>query len=343
MSTDLALSTRQDAGRMSLCERVGDPLQFVEKIGTVFFLSKAGGVKTQSEGQLMALTCLMEGKSPFEINREFHLMDGKLTMKADAMLAKFRQSGGKNVWLNLGEDGVEAVLWLQYRGEKEYTISFSIQKAKDAGYVKAGSQWLKRPDQMLRARCITDGVRLAAPEIIAGYYTPEEMEDVEFSKQTEPAATKPKVAKTAVSATATQQTQTAQQPQTQPQQPQPQGEIVDAEYVVTPDTTTTTAAAAATTPVATTATATTEEPSFSLDPQNHEMTVTLIEIQALVEKTGSTLPEFEASLRTKLPDFTTVDAMPLDRLKKLTEKVRQKANAAEQELATAGLAGSAGK
>lgn len=180
-SSNGGLIRQQDSGgggalSVSVYDRV-EPLQFIAEMGKAF--NHACIAKTEAEGKVLALACLCERKNVFEIKRTYHLIEGNLSMRSDAMLAKFRQAGGKAEWLKTGDDGIEASLKLQYRDEKPYTISFSIDKAQKAGYVKSGSQWAKRPDQMLRARCITDGVRMVAPEIIAGYYSEDELADVQ--------------------------------------------------------------------------------------------------------------------------------------------------------------------
>lgn len=163
-------------GGMSVYDRV-EPLQFITEMGKAF--AHAGIAKTEPEGKVLALACLCERKTVFEIKRTYHLIEGNLSMRSEVMLAKFRQAGGKIRWIKTGDDGIEASLALKFKDEPEYVVSFTIDKAQKAGYVKAGSQWLKRPDQMLRARCSTDGVRMVAPEIIAGYYSPEELDDVQ--------------------------------------------------------------------------------------------------------------------------------------------------------------------
>jgi hypothetical protein len=45
---------------------------------------------------------------------------------------------------------------------------YSMADAKAEGLVKPGSRWTKRPGNMLRARCISNGVGMLCPEIFAG-------------------------------------------------------------------------------------------------------------------------------------------------------------------------------
>jgi hypothetical protein len=153
-----------------------DPLQFVETMGKAFAMSGAGGCKTAGDGQVMALACLCEGKTVFEIARRYHLIEGKLGLKSESMLADFRAKGGKHQWIKDGIDGTEAEIRLTGPDGMVINCSMTMDRAKAAGYVKPNSNWAKRPDQMLRARCITDGIRMGWPEIACDYSV-EEIED----------------------------------------------------------------------------------------------------------------------------------------------------------------------
>lgn len=176
MSDHLGQLTRVNAGVPSVYDRIADPLPFITEMGKVFWHAKACGCQTEAEGKLLALACMSERMNPFEINKTYHLMDGKLSMRADAMLAKFRQLGGKFRWIKDGEDAQSASLELTYDGNT-ITCTYSIEQAKQAGLVKDKGNWAKDPASMLRARVISRGIRMIAPEVIAGTYTPEEISD----------------------------------------------------------------------------------------------------------------------------------------------------------------------
>lgn len=159
-----------------------DPMPFIEKFGKVFALTGAGGCKTIQDGELMALACLCERKTIFQIAARFHLMDGKLVTKAESMLADFKRAGGQIRWIKNGSDCREAHLELT-KGDVKSDYSFTIERAMAAGYVKDKSNWVKRPDQMLRSRCITDLMRMQWPEISDGYYSEDEMADENDGRQ----------------------------------------------------------------------------------------------------------------------------------------------------------------
>jgi hypothetical protein len=97
-------------------------------------------------------------------------------MRSDAMLAGYRARGGKILWKQF--DSRAAIALWTYDGNA-CEISFTTEDAKMAGLLpaKPGSGWAKDPSAMLRARCISKAVRMLAPEVVAGIYTPEETEE----------------------------------------------------------------------------------------------------------------------------------------------------------------------
>jgi hypothetical protein len=169
-------------------------LKFVETMGDAFAKGGLVGCNTPGQGRMLALTCLCEGITPLEFARTYHLIEGKPTMRSDAMLAKFRQAGGKTKWLNVGDDGKEARAEWTYDGQT-LDLVYSIEDAKRAGVVKQKSAWEKDPGSMLRARLISKAVRILAPEIVAGVYSPEEM-DATIETEATPTNGKPRGKKT---------------------------------------------------------------------------------------------------------------------------------------------------
>lgn len=174
--TALTLQRHSQTG-LTVYDRV-DPMDFIDKMGIVFARTGAGGAQTEQDGKLLALACVSRRMDVFELNQTYHLISGKLVKKADVMLGDFRRAGGKHRWIADGTDGKTATLELTPKGEQPSTYTFTIEMAKAAGYVKSGSQWTKRPDQMLRARCITDLIGMVAPELKCGDYSEEEIDDI---------------------------------------------------------------------------------------------------------------------------------------------------------------------
>ena len=147
-------------------------------------IHKAGmfGFKSPEQAMSLMLLAQAEGIHPMQAMRQFHILsDGKVSMRADCMLAKYRARGGKVEWLKRADDrDVQAGRWT-FEGQT-VDIGFTLEEAIHAGYTsatpKAGSGWQRDPAAMLRARTTSRAMRLLCPEVVVGLYTPEEMEDI---------------------------------------------------------------------------------------------------------------------------------------------------------------------
>jgi hypothetical protein len=56
-------------------------------------------------------------------------------------------------------------------------IAWTTKMAQDAGLTR-NPTWKSYPRQMLRSRCISEGIRTVFPGVVVGTYTPEEVEDM---------------------------------------------------------------------------------------------------------------------------------------------------------------------
>ncbi|HUX15025.1 MAG TPA: hypothetical protein VMW52_01045 [Phycisphaerae bacterium] len=173
MANELA-TVETAAAPLSLMERVADPIAACEKIGN--WIAKCGmfGCTRPEQGCVIAMACLVEGKNPIELMREYHLIEGRLTMRADAMLARFGKAGGKWTWLKADDESAKIRLEI---GGAKIDVEYTLADANLAGLVKPKSGWVKSPDAMLRARAVSKGIRMIAPQVVVGLYTPEEVAD----------------------------------------------------------------------------------------------------------------------------------------------------------------------
>lgn len=137
------------------------------------------GCTQPGQGAVILSTCLSEGISPFEFMNTYHLIENRPSMKADAMLAKFMQAGGRYKVLSFLKEKAEGHFAF---GDNEITIDLTIKDAQESGLThNAKGQWKNNwknfPRQMLWARVVSTAIRLVAPHIVAGIYTPEEVQD----------------------------------------------------------------------------------------------------------------------------------------------------------------------
>lgn len=166
---------------IELFSKLQNPLDAISQIGEMFAKSGMFGCDRKEQGQVLAMVCITERKSPVQILREHHIIEGRLSDRADSMLAKFRQSGGKHKVIR--RDADEAAVELTKDGQSMvFRLTFEEVKAepfvrnKEGGFKKNWNTPRMRM-QTLWARVISDGVRTMAPEIVAGVYTPEEIID----------------------------------------------------------------------------------------------------------------------------------------------------------------------
>lgn len=179
---------------IAVYSRLPDPIAAVKTLGTIFLRSTMFNVTREEQAQCLAWFCLVENLSPMALLRDYHIMDdGKLSKKAVAAFADFRRRGGKHKWIKTGmeqtakEDDRTAELELTYENQT-IRVSYSVGQAKAAGCnFKAGGGWARRPENMLRARCLTIGIPMLAPEIYAG----EDVEEPEYSPRPPGPATEP--------------------------------------------------------------------------------------------------------------------------------------------------------
>ena len=161
---------------VSTYDKVNDPMTAATQLGEWIARSGMFGCERVEQGSILAMQCLVERKAPLELAKHYHIIGGKLSLRADAMLALYRERGGKVQWLQF--DDVAAKAKWAYDGNN-VEIAYTAEDAKRAGLLPArpGSGWAKFPAEMLRARLISKAVRMLAPEVCTGTYTPEELED----------------------------------------------------------------------------------------------------------------------------------------------------------------------
>lgn len=139
-------------------------------------VAKSGlfGVKTPEQAMSLMLIAQAEGMHPAAAMRDYHVVEGKPTLKADAMLARFQKAGGKVAWSEYTDKRVAGIFVHPQGGEVE--VSWTIDQAKTIGLLSKNN-WKNYPRAMMRARVISEGVRTVYPGVVHGMYTPEEIED----------------------------------------------------------------------------------------------------------------------------------------------------------------------
>jgi len=151
------------------------PFNDIKSMATAIANSRMFG---QTAEQMLALMLIAqaEGRHPAIVARDYYVIQGRPTLKADAMLARFQEAGGRIQWHELNENKAEATFSHPIGGEVR--LSWTLEMAKKAGLVKQGGPWHQYPRAMLRSRLISEGIRTVYPAAVCGVYTPEEAVDI---------------------------------------------------------------------------------------------------------------------------------------------------------------------
>lgn len=150
------------------------PFQDMQQMAEVAAGSKMFGFKNTQEAMAIMLLCQAENLHPAVAMRDFHVIQGRPALKADAMLARFQQAGGRVEWKEYTDEKVSGLFSHPQGGTLE--VSWTLAKAKSIGIANKDN-WRNYPRAMLRARVVSEGIRSVYPGCVVGVYTPEEVQD----------------------------------------------------------------------------------------------------------------------------------------------------------------------
>ena len=150
------------------------PFQDMQQMAEVAAGSKMFGFKNTQEAMAIMLLCQAENLHPAVAMRDFHVIQGRPALKADAMLARFQQAGGRVEWKDYTDEKVTGIFSHPAGGTLE--VSWTLAKAKAIGIANKDN-WRNYPRAMLRARVASEGIRSVYPGCVVGVYTPEEVQD----------------------------------------------------------------------------------------------------------------------------------------------------------------------
>jgi hypothetical protein len=137
------------------------------------------GIKNVEQGVALMLIAQAEGMHPAIAARDYHVVQNRPVLKADAMLARFQQAGGSVSWKVYTDTEVTGIFTHPQGGSLELTWTF--EQARKIG-LTGKDNWRNYPRAMLRARVISEGIRTVYPGCVVGVYTPEEVEDFKDDK-----------------------------------------------------------------------------------------------------------------------------------------------------------------
>ena len=102
------------------------PLSDITQMAEVAASSKMFGFKNQQEAMAIMLLCQAENLHPAVAMRDYHVIQGRPALKADAMLARFQQAGGSVQWKDYTDEKVTGVFSHPSGGSLEVSWSLAV-------------------------------------------------------------------------------------------------------------------------------------------------------------------------------------------------------------------------
>jgi hypothetical protein len=154
-----------------------DELKQPMALGEVF--SKSGmwpDVKSQAQACVKILAGKELGLLPFESMGSIYMVNGRLALSSKAMAGLIKRSK-KYDYVIKKLDETECSIDITGQDGVVGNTVFTFKDAAKAGLVNKDN-WKSYPKNMLFARALSNACRFYCPEIIGGYITYEEAEDL---------------------------------------------------------------------------------------------------------------------------------------------------------------------
>ena len=156
--------------------------------GDLFALARAAvdnGLTPKGTNHQQAYLAIVTGAelglSPAQAMRAVSVIQGKISMNAQAMAGLLQKNGGALVWHENTDKAAEVEVFLPATGHgmppSRARVRFTIEMAKAAG-LNSGV-WRSYPMAMLANRAMSQACRMAAPSTFMGVYDPEEIGAIE--------------------------------------------------------------------------------------------------------------------------------------------------------------------
>lgn len=174
------------AGAPAMAEPIASPVRYslseMQVMAETIAKSRLfGDISTPERALALMLLCDAEGLHPVMATRRYHIVENRPTMRADAMQAEFQARQGVIEILRNDAQEARAIFSHPKLQPKGFEMAVTYQEFKESGLTSGANgekvNWRRFRADMLWARLITRAIRRIYPGIIAGIYTPEEIED----------------------------------------------------------------------------------------------------------------------------------------------------------------------
>ena len=147
----------------------------LERIAAIIAKSGMGGFKTPEQATVAMLLALAEGIPLGRVIHEYHVINGRLSLRSECMLGRFQKAGGAVEYLV--HNDTEVSLTASHPKGGSLTVVWTIERARKAG-LTSNPTWTKHPAAMLTARAVAEAVRAVYPACLRGILAEEEAEEV---------------------------------------------------------------------------------------------------------------------------------------------------------------------
>ena len=145
-----------------------------QKLAADIVKSGLFGYKSAEQVMAMMAVCESEGLHPARAVTQYHIIQGRPALKADALLTRFHNAGGRHEFTVFDNEKVTGRFTHSQGGTVE--VTWTLKDAQRAGLTNK-EVWRQYPRAMLKARVIGEGVRAVYPGAANGVYTYEEVRD----------------------------------------------------------------------------------------------------------------------------------------------------------------------
>ena len=157
------------------------PYADMEQMAQAMVKSNLFGMKDVNQVIALGMVAQADGMPFASAVRDYDIILGRPALKSASMQARFQSAGGVINWKEYTDQCVTGVFSHPNGGSLE--LSWTIEQAQRIGLVKPNSGWSKYPRAMLRARCLSEGIRTVYPGCLGNMYAPEEVIDFEPPKE----------------------------------------------------------------------------------------------------------------------------------------------------------------
>lgn len=152
-------------------------------LGEVFFQSGMFvDIKSQSQAVVKILAGKELGLSPMESMNNLYMVNNHIALTAKIIASKIKRSGKYDYKVNKLDDTECSLTFFEIlkdgTKEKLGDSVFTFKDAAKAGLVNKDN-WKNYPKNMLYARALSNGNRWFCPDVTTGFYSTEEMEDLQ--------------------------------------------------------------------------------------------------------------------------------------------------------------------